>query len=91
MIDYSHLFHAFIKDVNTDRGTQFYSNHPKSKSQFQEFLEQNDINFVPSRKNNPQTNGKMERFWYEYDKHGVLTPLKNSFNGITIVCMDLSG
>jgi len=69
VIDHSHLFHAFIKDVNTDRGTQFYSNHPKSKSQFQEFLEQNDINFVPSRRNNPQTNGKVERFWYEYDKH----------------------
>ena len=69
VIDQSSLFHAFIKDVNTDRGTQFYSNHPNSTSQFQEFLKENDINHVPSRRNNPQTNGKVERFWYEYDKH----------------------
>jgi len=69
VIDQSSTFHAFIKDVNTDRGTQFYSNHPNSTSQFQEFLKENDINHVPSRRNNPQTNGKVERFWYEYDKH----------------------
>jgi len=62
-------FHAFIRDVNTDRGTQFYSNHPNSTSQFQEFLTGNGIRHVPSRRNNPQTNGKLERFWYEYDKH----------------------
>jgi transposase InsO family protein len=24
---------------------------------------------IPSRRNNPQTNGKLERFWYEYNKH----------------------
>ena len=69
VIEQSHLFNAFIKDVNTDRGSQFYSNHPNSISKFQGFLEENGINHIPSRRNNPQTNGKVERFWYEYDKH----------------------
>lgn len=69
VIDQSRFFHAFIKDVNTDRGTQFHSNHPGSTSKFQELLKENDINHIPSRRNNPQTNGKVERFWYEYDKH----------------------
>lgn len=69
IMDQSSHFHAFIRDVNTDRGTQFYSNHPNSTSQFQEFLKVNGIRHVPSRRNNPQTNGKLERFWYEYDKH----------------------
>ena len=31
--------------------------------------EENGIRFIPSRKNNPQTNGKVERFWLEYDRH----------------------
>ena len=69
VIEKCNRLHAFIKDVNTDRGTQFYSNHPDSTSKFQDFLEENDINHIPSRRNNPQTNGKVERFWYEYDKH----------------------
>jgi len=68
-MELSSYFHAFIRDVNTDRGTQFYSNHPNSTSKFQEFLKGNDIKHVPSRRNNPQTNGKLERFWYEYDRH----------------------
>jgi len=55
--------------VNTDRGAQFYSNHPNSTSQFQEFLNENNIRHIPSKRNNPQTNGKLERLWYEYDKH----------------------
>jgi putative transposase len=62
-------YNTFIKDVNTDRGTEFYSNHPNSTSEFQEYLKEKGIKHVPSRRNNPQTNGKLERFWYEYDKH----------------------
>jgi putative transposase len=68
-IDESQVYNTFIKDVNTDRGSQFYSNRPNSISQFQTFLLEQGINHVPSRRNNPQTNGKVERFWYEYDKH----------------------
>ena len=69
VIEQSSTFHAFIMDVNTDRGAQFYSNHPNSTSQFQEFLNENNIRHIPSKRNNPQTNGKLERLWYEYDKH----------------------
>ena len=61
-------FNAVIHEVNTDRGTQFYSNKDKP-SQFEQYLKKQGIRYIPSRKSNPQTNGKLERFWYEYDKH----------------------
>jgi len=32
-------------------------------------LEENGIRYIPSRRNNPQTDGKIERFWLEYDRH----------------------
>ena len=54
--------------MNTDRGTEFYSAKDKP-SQFEEYLKEQGIRFIPSRKRNPQTNGKLERFWYEYDRH----------------------
>ena len=43
--------------------------HPNSQSRFQRYLAQKGIRPIPSRKNNPQTNGKVERFWLEYDRH----------------------
>jgi len=62
-------FNATIREVNTDRGTQFFSNHPNSMNKFEKYLFINGINHIPSRRNNPQTNGKLERLWFEYDKH----------------------
>ena len=62
-------YNSTIREVNTDRGTEFFSNHPNSISKFQEYLLQKGIEFIPSRRSNPQTNGKLERFWFEYDKH----------------------
>ena len=61
-----------VREVNTDRGAQFYAN-PRQGSdpglgRFQEFLERQGIRHVVSRVNNPQTNGKAERLWLEYDK-----------------------
>lgn len=56
-------------EVNTDRVTQFYSNKSQGTSKFEKYLESKKIKHIPSRRNNPQTNGKLERFWYEYDKH----------------------
>ncbi len=47
---------------------QFYSSGNKP-SRFERYLEEQGIKFVPSRKSNPQTNGKLERLWYEYEKH----------------------
>jgi putative transposase len=58
-----------IREVNTDRGVQFYSNHPNSVSKFEQYLIDQMIVFVPSGKQNPQTNGKLERLWLEYDRH----------------------
>jgi transposase InsO family protein len=62
-------YNAFIREVNTDRGSEFVSNHPGSISRFQQYLLENGIKHIISRKSNPQTNGKIERFWYEYDRH----------------------
>ncbi len=47
-------FYVDIKAVNTDRGTQFYSNK-KGISSFQRFLEEEGIDFIPSKRNNSQT------------------------------------
>ena len=62
-------YNSLIHSVNTDRGAQFYSNHPNSKSRFELFLDENKIKYLPSRRNNPQTNGKLERLWLEYNRH----------------------
>ena len=59
--------------ANTDRGSEFYSNkkhmNPGSKSDFERFLLSEGVKHVPSRVGNPQTNGKLERHWREYDWH----------------------
>ncbi len=60
---------VLIRQVNTDQGTQFYSNKNEGTSEFEKYLISQSIKHIPSRRNNPQTNGKIERFWYEYDKH----------------------
>ena len=62
-------YNGVIRSVNTDRGTQFYSSHQNSKSRFEIFLEKQRIDYIPSRRNNPQTNGKLERLWLEYNRH----------------------
>lgn len=66
-------FNVLIKQANTDRGPEFYSNkknkNPDSKSEFEKFLSSEGIRHIPSGINNPQTNGKLERHWLEYDRH----------------------
>jgi putative transposase len=61
-----------VREVNTDRGCQFYAN-PRfgadpGLGRFQEFLIAHGIHHAVSRVNNPETNGKAERLWLEYDK-----------------------
>jgi len=60
-----------IEQANTDRGPQFYNNHknPDNLTDFQKHLLASNIKHIVSRRNNPQTNGKLERRWLEYDKH----------------------
>lgn len=59
--------------VNTDRGSEFYANKSSDRepgwSQFELYLHSQGIHHIPSRKGNPQTNGKAERLWLEYDRH----------------------
>jgi len=61
----------FIHAINTDRGTQFYPNRSEVKEnhQFIFYLNKCGIKHIPSRVKNPQTNGKMERWFQEYKKH----------------------
>lgn len=66
-------YNVVVKQANTDRGPEFYSNKkdkkPGSKSEFERFLISAGVKHIPSRVNNPQTNGKLERHWLEYDRH----------------------
>ncbi len=54
-----------IREVLTDRGTQFYANkrdkNGDADSRFEEFLEKNKIKHIKARVKHPQTNGKLER------------------------------
>ena len=58
------LYHAWIHEINTDRGSQFYANagekKKKGQSQFETYLTQQGIR---------HTNGKIERWIQEYKKH----------------------
>ena len=62
-------FNILIGEVNTDRDSRFCSNKSPGTSAFEHYLEREGIRHVPSRKGNPQTNGKLERLWLEYDRH----------------------
>ena len=67
-----------IREVLTDRGSHFFINEKEaaesgpyvsSEGQFQQFLVAQGIRHIASRPYHPQTNGKLERLWYEYDRH----------------------
>jgi len=59
-----------IEAINTDRGSQFYPNkkdkNGEADSVFRDYLQSKRIIHIPSRRNNPQTNGKIERWFQEY-------------------------
>jgi putative transposase len=62
-----------VREVNTDRGSQFFANPyvgtERTEHAFGRFLESVGVRHVVSRVNHPQTNGKLERLWREYDLH----------------------
>jgi len=72
-IKFARGFNVQILQANTDRGPEFFSNKKEknkdSKSEFELFLVNQRIKHIPSRIKNPQTNGKLERFWQEYNRH----------------------
>jgi len=57
-------YNVLIRQVNTDRGTEFFSNKKEGTSKFQQYLKKQGIQHIPSRVKNPQTNGKVERLFY---------------------------
>lgn len=66
-------YRLLIKQINTDRGTEFFAAEKGKKKhkvhEFIRFLETQGIKHIPSRVKNPQTNGKLERWHQEYEKH----------------------
>ncbi len=65
-------YKLLIKAVNTDRGTEFHTNTPGKKKKehaYKAFLRNKGIKHIPSRVRNPQTNGKLERWHQEYERH----------------------
>jgi transposase InsO family protein len=74
-----------VREVNPDRGAQFFANPRenevlKGRSRaicrkkvpegvFQAFLRSGGVRHAVSRTDHPQTNGKIERLWLEYDRH----------------------
>lgn len=71
--EYLKPFNAKIREINTDRGSQFivtkYLAIKQGKTEFERYLDKRGIKHIPSRRRNPQTNGKMERWVQEYKKH----------------------
>jgi len=68
----------FIKAINTDRGTEFYPNNTNEKGErnhiYLDHLKYQNIKHIPSRVNNPQTNGKLERWFQECSIIGFMEP-----------------
>ena len=58
----SHM-NVLIHAINADHDTTF------TAITYQRFTKKQGIKIIFSRVKNPQTNGKLERLWYEYDKH----------------------
>jgi putative transposase len=78
----AHAWNLTIREVNTDQGCQFFSPAKRGTAVqgrpgeiyrrgtlFGQFLAANGIRHVVSRRNHPQTNGKLERLWREYNRH----------------------
>ena len=61
-----------VKQVITDRGSQFYANkkdkNGDSESSFESFLKSSGIKHIKARVNHPQTNGKVEKWYDLYEK-----------------------
>jgi putative transposase len=67
-------YSASLREVNTDRGSQFYANKydttgEKGVSEFELFLQQKGLKHILSRRNHPQTNGKEERWFRTYEEN----------------------
>ena len=72
-----------IREANTDRGSEFFcvekDLHRPGVSQFQRYLQEQGIHHAVSGVRHPQTNGKLERLWHEYDKQRWRFPTLQAF------------
>ena len=78
------LYSSIIREVNTDKGTQFYGckldkKGERAKKEFELLLDKININHIPSRRNHPQTNGKNERWFRTYEENRCKFKSFNSF------------
>jgi hypothetical protein len=67
-------YSARIREVNTDKGPQFYCNTPtkngdRGRTEFESYLEKTGKKHIPSKRNHPQTNGKKERWFRTYEEN----------------------
>jgi len=67
-------YSALLLQLNTDQGTQFYSNinnaeNERALSEFEYLLRDEGIKHILSRRNHPQTNGKEERWFRTYGEN----------------------
>ncbi|KAF5416116.1 MAG: hypothetical protein C5S38_03155 [Candidatus Methanophagaceae archaeon] len=71
--DIARAYRGKITAVNTDRGTQFYASGGEKKkegaSRFKQYLNARCAKHILSKRNNPQTSGKIERWFQEYRRH----------------------
>lgn len=60
-------FHQIL----TDHGSQFTCNHPDflNSSQFEQYLNQQEVQHIRCRPKHPQTNGKVEKWFDIYERH----------------------
>lgn len=72
-LDRARSWNLEVREVNTDHGAQFVKtgpiDNPRTWHAFGRFLASRRIHHAVSRVNHPQTNGKLERLWREYDLH----------------------
>ena len=65
--------HGKPREILTGRDSQFYASEidgkTQGKTEFQLFLEEEDIKHIVGRVNHPQTNGKQERLFGTIKRH----------------------
>ena len=67
-----------IKECISDHGTQFTSNNG-GDNKFKKFLDENGIKQILCRIKHPQSNGKVERSFYTYERHRDAFPTAKEY------------
>jgi putative transposase len=69
--EYSHIME--IREILTDRGSQFYANkrdkNNEANNNFEKYIIEKGIMHIVSRSHHPQTNGKLEKWFDLYERH----------------------